>query len=118
MKKHKFATSNPPEIPVFDHLKSGAKTVEGRPYSSKYQKVEAGDSIVFASGSKKHEATVKSVKKYRTLKGYLQGEGLKKTLPGVSSMKDATRIYNKWSSPAKRSQLRQKYGHSMLAIRV
>ena len=63
------------------------KTVEGRPYSSKYQKVEAGDSIVFASGSKKHEATVKSVKKYTTLKGYLQGEGLKKTLPGVSSMK-------------------------------
>ena len=47
MDTHKFATHNPPEVPVFDYLKSGAKTVEGRPYSSKYHRVKVGDSIQF-----------------------------------------------------------------------
>ena len=38
-----FATSNPPEAPIFDHLKSGKKTVEGRPYSPKYQQVVSSE---------------------------------------------------------------------------
>jgi ASC-1-like (ASCH) protein len=118
MKTRTFATSNPPEAPVFDHLKSGRKTVEGRPYSSKYQQVDSGDHILFTNGNRKHKATVKSVKKYRTLKGYLRGEGLRKTLPGVSSVAEATQIYNKWSTPKQRSKLREKHGYAMLAIRV
>ena len=113
-----FATSNPPEAPVFDHLKSGKKTVEGRPYSPKYQQVESGDTIVFTSSGKKHKATVKSVKKYKTLKGYLRGEGLRRTLPGVTSVAEATQIYNKRSTPKQGSKLRQKHGYAMLAIRV
>ena len=118
MKTHSFPTSNPAKAPVLDQLKSGAKTVDGRPYSSKYHKVEVGDNIVFHNGPKKHKATVKSVKRYKTLKGYLGGEGLRKTLPGISSIAEATQIYNKWSTPSQRSKLRRKHGYSMLAIRV
>ena len=73
---------------------------------------------VITSSGKKHKATVKSVKKYKTLKGYLRGEGLRRTLPGVTSVVEATRIYNKWSTPKQRSKLRQKHGFAMLAIRV
>jgi ASC-1-like (ASCH) protein len=118
MRTRTFATSNPSEAPVFDHLKSGKKTVEGRPYSSKYQQVQPGDHIVFTNGSRKHKVVVRSVKKYKTLKGYLRGEGLRKTLPGVTSVAEATQIYNKWSTPKQRSDLRKKHGYSMLAIRV
>ena len=46
------------------------------------------------------------------------GEGLRKTLPGVTSVAEATQIYNKWSTPKQRSKLRQKHGYAMLAIRV
>ena len=115
MTTRSFATSNPPDAPVFDHLRSGKKTVEGRPYSRKYQQVKSGDTIVFTHGGKKHTATVKSVKKYKTLKGYLRGEGLRKTLPGVTRLAEATRVYNKWSTPKQRSNLRQKYGYAMVA---
>ena len=61
---------------------------------------------------------VKSVKRYRTLEGYLRGESLRKTLPGIHSTQQAVKIYNKWSSPSQRNSLRSKYGYSMLAIRV
>ena len=118
MKTRRFATHNPPDNPVFDYLKSGAKTIEGRPYSTKYHQVAAGDRIVFVNGSSQHKATVKSVKKYKTLSAYLQGEGLKRTLPGVTTVKEGTRVYDKWSSPGQRSKLRQKHGYAMIAIRV
>jgi ASC-1-like (ASCH) protein len=118
MTKRTFPTHNPPEAPVFDHLKSGKKTVEGRPYSKKYQPVAPGDTIVFTSADRKHKATVRSVKKYKTLKGFLRGEGLRKTLPGVKSVAEATQIYNKWSTAKQRSDLRKKYDYAMLAIRV
>ena len=77
---------------MFDHLQSSKETVEGRPYSPKYQQVESGDTIVFTNSGKKHKATVKSVKKYKTLKGYLRGEGLRRTLPDVTSVAEATQI--------------------------
>jgi ASC-1-like (ASCH) protein len=113
-----FSTSNPPECPVFTHLRNGTKTVEGRPYSKKYHAVKAGDVIAFRHGSSVYRAKVKSVKWYQTLQGYLRGESLRKTLPGVHSTQQAVKIYNKWSSLAQRNRLKNKFGYSMLAIRV
>ena len=118
MRIHTFPTHNPKECPVFDYLKSGEKTVEGRPYSRKYHGLKSGDTIVFVSGDRKVKMVIKSIKRYKTLENYLRKETLSKALPGVSSVKKATEIYNKWSSPAKRRKLKSKYGFSMLAIRV
>ena len=118
MSTHVLPTDNPKEMPVFDLLKSGEKTVEGRPYSKKYHKIKAGDTITFRDGKRKQKATVASVKTYPSLSAYLRGETLRKTLPGVKSQKGAVRIYNKWSSPASRRQLKGKYGAAMLAIRL
>jgi hypothetical protein len=53
-----FSTSNPPECPVFTHLRNGTKTVEGRPYSKKYHAVKAGDVIAFKHGSSESVAAV------------------------------------------------------------
>jgi ASC-1-like (ASCH) protein len=115
---HTFLTSNPKDIPVLDHLISGKKTVEGRPYSKKYHNVKRGNTIILKHKNKKHNSIVKSVKRYKTLEDYLKGEGLKKTLPGVTNFDDAIKIYNRWSSPTRRSQLESKFGFGMLAIRV
>eukprot|EP01048_Picozoa_sp_COSAG05_P007948 COSAG05_NODE_581_length_8548_cov_3.360279_4_plen_234_part_00 len=57
-------------------------------------------------------------RRYKTLKGYLKGESLQRTLPGINRLDAAVKIYNKWSSPRRRQRLRHKYGYAMLAIRV
>ena len=101
-----FNTANPRECPVFTHLRNGSKTVEGRPYSKKYHSVKARDVIAFKHGSSVYRAKVKSVKRYRTLEGYLRGESLRKTLPGIHSTQQAVKLYNKWSSPSQRNSLR------------
>ena len=118
MSTHVLPTDNPKDVPVFDQLKSGEKTVEGRPYSKKYHAIKAGDAIVFKNAKRKHRATVASVKKYPTLLAYLKGETLRKTLPGVKSQKDAVKVYDKWSSPGRRAELKRKHGAGMLAIRL
>ena len=118
MKVHTFETSNPRECPVFDLMRKGEKTVEGRPYSKKYHKVQEGDRIIFKHNGSTFKARVKSVRRYKTFKGYLKGESLQRTLPGINRLDEAVKIYNKWSSPRRRQRLRHKYGYAMLAIRV
>ena len=48
----------------------------------------------------RRDAKAKSVKRYRTLEGYLRGESLRKTLPGIHGTQQAVKLYNKWSSPS------------------
>ena len=103
---------------MFDLMKKGVKTVEARPYSKKYHKVQEGDSIVIKRDDSTFKARVKSVRLYKILKGYLKGESLARTLPGINRMDEAVEICNKWSSPRRRQRLRHKYGYAMLAIRV
>ena len=93
MKTHTFETSNPRECPVFDLMRKGEKTVEGRPYSKKYHKVQEGDSIIFKHDGSSFKARVKSVRCYKTLKGYLKGESLLRTLPGINRLDEAVKIY-------------------------
>ena len=118
MKTHTFQTGNPQVCPVFDLLKKGVKTIEGRPYSKKYHNIQKGDTIILKHNGSSFNARVKSVKRYKTLQGYLRNEGLKRTLPGIHGMDKAREIYNKWSSPWRRQWLREKYEYAVLAIRL
>ena len=70
---------------MFDLMRRGKKTVEGRPYSKKYHKVQEGDRIIFKHDGSTFKARVKSVKRYKTLKGDLKGESLHRTLPGINT---------------------------------
>ena len=74
-------------------MRKGEKTVEGRPYSKKYHKVQEGDSIIFKHDGSTFKARVKSVRRYKTLKGYLKGESLHRTLPSVNRLDEAVEIY-------------------------
>ena len=57
--------------------------------------MKSGDKIVFSDlGSKrKTTAIINSVKHYKTVKAYLEGEGLKKCLPWAKSLAEGIGIY-------------------------
>ena len=82
---------------IFPYIASGKKTVEGRAWSKKrdYRAMKRGDEIIFSDlGSKKKAiASVKSVSHYRSVKDYLQKEGLKKCLPMAKSLAEGIGIY-------------------------
>ena len=82
---------------IFPYVASGKKTIEGRAWSEKrdYRKMKRGDKIVFSDLGSKKTATVIvcSVKHYKTVKAYLEGEGLKKCLPWAESLAEGIGIY-------------------------
>lgn len=82
---------------IYPYVADGQKTVEGRAWSKKrdYTKMKPGDKIVFSDlGSKKKvTAEILSVKNYKTVKAYLEKEGLKKCLPWVKSLSEGIGLY-------------------------
>lgn len=82
---------------IFPYVVSGKKTVEGRAWSRKrnYRKMKPGDRIIFSDLRSKRKTTsiVRSVKHYKTVKAYLESEGLKKCLPWAKSLAEGIGIY-------------------------
>jgi len=82
---------------IYPYIASGEKTVEGRAWSEKrdYRQMKRGDNIVFSDLGSKRKTTViiSSVKHYKTVKAYLEGEGLKKCLPWAKSLAEGIGIY-------------------------
>ena len=82
---------------IFPFIASGKKTIEGRAWSPKrdYRQIRPGDKIIFTDlGSKKKVTTiVDGVKHYKTVKDYLEKEGLKKCLPWVKSLAEGIGVY-------------------------
>lgn len=82
---------------IYPYVASGKKTVEGRAWSKKrdYAKMKPGDKIIFSDlGSyKKVAAKILGVKKYKTVKKFLEKEGLKKCLPWVKSLSEGIGLY-------------------------
>lgn len=82
---------------IFPYIASGEKTADGRAWSKKrdYRKMKRGDKIIFSDlGSKKKAvAEINSVHHYRSVKDYLQTEGLKKCLPWARSLAEGIGAY-------------------------
>jgi ASC-1-like (ASCH) protein len=115
---HYLSICNPIECPTFSHIKSGLKTVEGRKYSLKYQ---VGDIIEFTNidgNNEKILTKVVAIRCYETLEKYLKKETFQKVLPGINSMSDAIALYNTWSSPIQREELRVMHSYSFVAIEI
>lgn len=108
----------------FHLIQLGKKTVEGKKRSLKWTGIRAHEEIIFEcadcfcaledclpasedSNKSLHEsdnhcrkrlvAEVLEVRDYRTLRGYLEYEGLRQTLPGVTTTEEGIQIYE--SSP-------------------
>lgn len=82
---------------IFPFVANGAKSVEGRAWSRarNYRTMKKGDTIIFndLGSNKKVTARVDGVKNYKTVKEYLQKEGLKKCLPWVKSLAEGIGVY-------------------------
>jgi ASC-1-like (ASCH) protein len=66
--------------PWLKHLVSGKKPVEGRKGTEKWKKLKEGDLIIFYD-TRKFLFEVTGVRKYKTIKEYLEKEGPEKALP-------------------------------------
>lgn len=101
--------------PWFSLIREGRKPVEGRKCSPSWSGVSVGDVLVFQNGDESFRARVVKVNHYDApdaLQKYLQGEGLDRALPGVTSIEEGERIYLQWST---REEIDQ-YG--MMGIQV
>jgi ASC-1-like (ASCH) protein len=74
---------------------NGTKRVEGKKNSPKTKqlKLEVGDFIKFSSPNRIVMAKIIDIRHYEQLETYLETETLKRTLPGVNTIKDGITIY-------------------------
>ena len=101
----------------YNAIKNGQKTVEGRKNTEPWKSLKNGDIIFIESSDNPLLPPIKTcvldIKRYDTLIEYLEGETLKKTLPGVSTITEGCKIYNEfWSD-----EVIQKIG-GIIAIRI
>ena len=90
-------------------MKTGRKTVEGRLNKGKFAKLKRGDVLVVSSS---FLVVIKDIRKYDSFVKYLTQEGLRNTLPGVSSIDKGVSVYREFYSEAAEKE------HGVLAIRV
>ncbi len=90
--------------PWFTHIREGRKPVEGRKASKTWGSVSVGEILLFrdpANPEKTFRAKVTGITRYEgpgALRKYLEGEGLSRALPGVTSIEDGMAVYLSWST--------------------
>ncbi|MDO8504099.1 MAG: hypothetical protein Q7S60_05455 [bacterium] len=77
---------------IFDLVRNGAKDIETRAATPKYQKIKVGDNLVFSCGGEKFTKKVYRVAHYRTLAELFKNEELIRIMPWVNSKEEAERI--------------------------
>lgn len=84
--------------PYFSFLKDGRKTIEGRLRRGEYTNLKTGDHIIVQNDTKidSVEVIVQDVRRYPNFQAMLQTEELAKILPNISSVDEASRVYNQF----------------------
>lgn len=104
--------------PWFSLIKIGKKRCEGRLNKGDFQKMEKGDMIEFENEEMgfKRQYTVKitDITHYTSFRKYLKGETLRRTLPGIDSLKDGERVYYRYYSV----EDEKKYGIVAIKMKV
>ncbi len=67
---------DPKECPLTKYIVDKIKTVEGRKYSSAYQKIKVGDTIIFHDKKGDIVCKVTYINKYKSVREYLETEGI------------------------------------------
>ena len=96
----------------FDHIKQGNKTIEGRLKKGKFQTFKKGDIIYFKNENKTIKVQIINIIEYKDFKTYLEKEGLKRTLPGINSIKKGIKVYRSFYT----KEMENEYG--VLAIEI
>ncbi len=81
----------------FDKVVSGAKSVEGRLGTPRWKSVVVG-TLWKIHNNDGRTVTVKvtDIRSYKTIVEYLSQEGLRRTLPGITSLEDGVAVYEKY----------------------
>jgi ASC-1-like (ASCH) protein len=84
--------------PYFDLIKSGKKTVEGRLNTEKFTTLGVGEIIRFSAPHTTDYlvCVVKSYVNYTDFRSMLSAEGIARMLPGVTTIKQAVRVYEEF----------------------
>jgi ASC-1-like (ASCH) protein len=122
---HMFSFRGPDGCPLYEMIKSGKKTVEGRKNSPSYQKIKVGD-VLLLSDRKKGvlECEVKYVKLYTDVKEYLAGESLQSAFGdpdkcrGIDSIQKGCDLYYEYVNENEILKLKEKYGHGFMGIGI
>lgn len=81
---------------------SGEKTVEGRLNKGKFADLQIGDILQFEHTQE--ELEVINLTPYPSFKAMLENEGLKHTLPRVTSIEEGIAIYHQFYTPAQEAE--------------
>lgn len=87
--------------PWFTHIKNGKKKVEGRLNKDNVSNINKLDRIIWMkSGDEENQFStiITNLKCYSTFEEMLEREGLKNVLPGIKSIEEGVKIYNKFYS--------------------
>ncbi|MCP3659859.1 MAG: hypothetical protein GY830_05895 [Bacteroidetes bacterium] len=87
MINHKFSIINPKASPYISYIRQGIKHAEGRVFSTKYQKLKIGDTILFYDKLEGIICEIIFLHKYKTFKEMLEIEDPEKMLPQLSNLK-------------------------------
>lgn len=84
----------------FDKIKSGQKTVEGRPNNPEkdYYNWNAGDLIQVQFGTDTFIIEIVAKRIYPNFEKMLEAEGLENVLPGRTTIAEGIQVYNTWYS--------------------
>lgn len=77
----------------FDHIKTGDKTIEGRLNKGKFKTFKKDEIIYFKNDQNKIKIKIINIIEYKDFKTYLEQEGLKRTLPGIDSIRNGVKVY-------------------------
>lgn len=82
--------------PWFEHIVKGKKDVEGRLNRGKFAELERGNQLFINDGA--IVAKIVRVTPYLSFEEYLRIEGLKRTLPGISTIEEGIAAYRQFYS--------------------
>ncbi len=107
IEKHKthrlrFAAKNKA---TFEFIKSGKKKVETRAGTVKYQRVQAGDTLIMCCGKLHLEKTAKKVRHFKSIKALLEVYKPDVINPGTSTLKEMETMY--YSYPGYKEKIKE-----------
>ena len=94
-------------MPNFEAIRVGRKTVETRAATKKYQNIKAGDILVLTCGNKKLLKTVKRARVFKTISALFKKYKVGSVNPWLKTIKEAEEMF--YSYPGYKEKI-EKYG--------
>jgi ASC-1-like (ASCH) protein len=79
---------------IFEHVKTGVKSVETRAATKKYSSLLPGDVCLMVCGRERVEKTIHRVRTFRTIDALFRAYPIKKVMPWVRTIREAKRVYD------------------------